>query len=192
MNCLINRIGIRGCDAPSTQAVTASLPGVLPVVVGVEALPVLFINDLPGISAENIAAITGDEEETYLALWNTIVLRTMKKFEILVKAKLNQCFRLTDKTVVECLICEKKDLFDVALWYLHGTELMIERTSSDETNRFTTIDFEKAERLKEEFYAEFQGALTDAVKSIDPKDSDCIDGCVECVESVKWVMKLSL
>lgn len=183
MDCLTNRIGIRGCDAPSTPA---SAPGVDPVI---EALPVLFVNDLPGISLENINALVDDEDESFLVLWNRVVLRTMKKFEILVKAKLNQCYKLTDKTVVECLICEKKDLFDVPLWYMHGTELMIERTSTDEMSRFTTIDLEKAEKLKQDYYMEFESALNDAVQSISPADSDCITGCLECNDSIKWVMQ---
>ncbi len=171
MECLVNRIGIKGCGAPTE---------------GVQ----LYINHLPGISIENIDALADDEQETFLGLWDDVVLRTMKKFEILVKAKLNQCYKITDKTVVNCLICEKKELFDVALWYLHGTEMMIERTSTDVMNRYTTIDLEKAEKLKEEFYAEFSAALNDAIQGISPADSDCITGCLECNDKVKWVTQL--
>jgi hypothetical protein len=170
MQCLANRIGILGCDANTTEVQ-------------------LYINQLQGISIENISALADDEQETFLGLWYDVVLRTMKKFEILVKAKLNQCYKLTDKTVIECLVCEKKELFDVALWYLHGTELMIERTSTDEMNRYTTIDLEKAENLKVEFYREFEQALDDAVSSIQPNDGDCLKGCLECNDSVKWVMQ---
>lgn len=184
IECLNNRIGIRGCDAPTSPA---SAEGVTPVV---EALPILVVNDLPGVSLQNINAIVEDEDETFLTLWNKIVLRTMKKFEVLVKSKLNQCYKLTDKEVVACLICEKKDLFDVALWYLHGTELMIERTSTDTLSRYTTIDLDKAEELKAYFYGEFQACLDDAVQAIDPADSACVDDCVESNESVKWVMQI--
>lgn len=186
MECLKNRIGIRGCDSPTTEA---SAPGAEPVV---EALPVLLINQLPGISLENISALADDEQETYLGLWDDVVLRTMKKFEILVKAKLNKCYKITDKTVVSCLVCEKKDLFDVALWYLHGTELMIERTSTDQMSRFTTIDLDKAEKLKEEYYIEFESALNDAIGSISPADSDCVTTCVQCNDDIKWVMGLNV
>lgn len=184
MDCLNNRIGILGCGAPTTQA---SETNVIPVV---EALPILFINQLPGVSLQKINDMADDEQETFLGVWSDIVLRTMKKFETLVKAELNNCYRLTDKTVVECLICESKALFDVALWYLHGTELMIEITSSDEINRWTTIDLDKAERLKEEFYGEFKGALKDAVQGISPQDSDCIESCLTCNDNVKWVTQL--
>lgn len=183
MDCLVNRIGIRGCGAPSTPADTEADPPV-------EALPVLFINDLPGVSLENIEALANDEQETFLGVWNNVALRSLKKFEILVKAKLNRCYKITDKTVVECLICEKKELFDFSLWYLHGCEMMIERTSSDVISRFTTIDLEKAEQLKSDFFAEFDAALDDAVNSINPSDSDCITGCLQCNDSVKWVTQL--
>ena len=171
MDCLQNRIGIMGCDAPTE---------------GVQ----LFINQLPGISIENISALVDDEQKTFLKLWEDVTLRSLKKFEILVKAKLNQCYKITDKTVVACLICEKVELFDVALWYLHGTELMIERTSTDILSQYTSIDLDKAERLKADFYSEFQSALDDAVQSISPSDSDCITGCLQCNDSVKWVTQL--
>lgn len=183
IECLNNRIGIRGCDAPTSPA---SAEGVTPVV---EALPVLVVNDLPGVSLQNINAIVEDEDETFLTMWNKIVLRTMKKFEVLVKAKLNECYKLTDKTVVACLICENAELFDVALWYLHGTELMIERTSTDTLSRYTTIDLDKAEELKAYFYGEFQASLNDAVQGINPSDSDCVTDCVESNEAVRWVMQ---
>lgn len=190
MDCLTNRIGIRGCGAPSSEAVEASEPDVEPVVEAEDALPVLFINDLPGVSLTKIDSLTDDEMETYLDVWETITLRAMKKFEVLVKSKLNQCHKITDKDIVSCLVCENKSLFDVAIWYLHGTELMIEITSTDEMNRFTTVGYEKAEKLKEEFYAEFQSALNDAVTSFNPADSECVeDICLECNGSVKWVMQ---
>ncbi len=170
MDCLQNRIGILGCGAPTT---------------GVQ----LYINQLPGVSIEKISALADDEQETFLGVWADVVLRTLKKFEILVKAELNKCYKITDKTVVECLICEHKALFDVALWYLHGTELMIEVTSSDTISRFTTMDLEKAEKLKEEFFTEFQASLSDAINSINPQDSDCIETCIPCNDSVRFVMQ---
>jgi hypothetical protein len=179
MECLVNRIGIMGCGAPSSEA-TETAP----------ALPILLVNQLPGISLQNIEALADDEQETFLGVWADVVLRSMKKFESLVKAKINQCYKITDKQVISCLVCEKKELFDVALWYLHGAELMIERTASDVVSRYTTIDLEKAEQLKAEFYVEFERSLSDAVESLDPSDSDCIEDCVECNGSVKWVTQL--
>jgi len=171
MECLENRIGIRGCGVDESGAQ-------------------LFINDLPGVSLQNIDALVDEEDETFLVLWNKVSMRAMKKFDVLVKAQLNKCYKITDNTVVTCLICEKKELFDVALWYLFGTELMIERTSSDTISRYTTIDLDKAEQLKAEFYSEFQSSLQDAVDGINPEDSDCVTDCVECNDTVKFVMQV--
>lgn len=170
MECLDNIIGIRGCGADESGAQ-------------------LFINDLPGVSLQNIDALVDEEDETFLALWSKVSLRAMRKFDLLVKAQLNKCYKITDNTVVSCLICEKKELFYVAMWYLFGTELMIERTSSDTISRFTTIDLDKAEQLKGEFYAEFQSFLSDAIDSINPEDSDCVTSCVECNDSIRFVMQ---
>lgn len=161
-DCISGRISIIGCGVPAGDAV-------------------LFINQLPGISVQNIEALAdGNEQQTFLDVWADVTLRAYKKFEVLVKAQINKCHRITDKSVISCLVCEKIDLFDVALWYLLGTELMIERTSSDSVNRWTTVDLEKAEQLKEEFYVEFKEALSDAVLSINPHDTECDTGCAPC------------
>ncbi len=150
----------------------------------------LYVNQLPGVSIENISSLVDDEQETYLSMWEDIVLRTLKKFVVLIKSKINKCYKITDNSVIECLICENVELFDVALWYLHGTELMIERTSTDTLNRYTTIDLDKANELKAEFYTEAIASLEDAVSSINVANSDCINtGCVECNDAVKFVLQ---
>lgn len=189
MDCLTNRIGISGCGAPMSDAIEASGEGIEPVVEAAPALPILLVDDLPGISLENISAMVSNEQETFLGLWRQIVLRSMKKFEMSVKVKINECFKITDKAVIECLVCENKELFDVALWYLHACELMIERTSTDVLSRFTTIDLDKAEILKAEFYAEFKASLDDAVHSMNIKDSDCIEGDLEQNQDIQWVIQ---
>lgn len=188
MNCLNNRIGIKGCGAPATAGVTAD-PNAFPPVIGVEALPILFINSLPGVTLENISALVDEEQETFLGLWSDVVLRTLKKFEVLLRAKVNEYYKITDKVVLDCLVCENVELFDVALWYLHGTELMIERTSTDEMSRFTTIDFDKAERLKEEFNKEFNSAFSDAVMSMEITGSKCLVTCVEERQTLNWIFQ---
>lgn len=196
MECLDNRIGILGCDAPSSPAEDVIIgdpnadPPVLPVP-AVEALPRFVINSLPGISLTKIDSLANDEQETYLQVWNDIVLRTLAKFDNLVKAEFNKCYKIVDPKIIECLVCENVDLFDLAIWYLHGTETMIEVTSSEVINRWTTIDSDKAEQLKADFYIEFQGALTSAVGSIDVNKSDCIPcSGVESNDMVRWRMVL--
>ena len=171
MECLEDYIGISGCGTPEPDP---------------ENFSGLTVNQLPGISQQVIEDIADEEQETFLGVWADVKLRAMQKFDLAVKAELNKCYRITDKTVVSCLVCEAKDSFAVALWYLHGVEMMIERTSSTRLNWLTTIDLDKAEKLKAEYYAEFQSALTDAVSSLNPSDSDCIDGCLECNDTVRW------
>lgn len=171
MDCLQNRIGLLGCGITPSPDVQ------------------LYINQLPGITIDNIDALADYEQETFVGVWSDVQLRVMKKFIVMVKAKLNKCYKITDNTIVTCLVCEKKELFDVALWYLHGVELMIERTSTDIISRFTTVDLEKAEKLKAEFYIEFESALDDAIGSLNPSESDCVTDCLECNDSVKWIMQ---
>lgn len=169
-DCIDGRIGILGCGVPEGSAT-------------------LFINQLPGVSLQNIEALAdGNEQQTFIDVFADISLRARKKFEVLAKAALNICYRITDKKVVACLICEKVELFDVALWYLYGSELMIEVTSSDSLNRWTTIDLDRAEKLKAEFFAEFQAALDDAIKAISPEDSECVAAkCIPCNGQVNFV-----
>jgi hypothetical protein len=173
MECLNDYIGIQGCGAPEPPSEEGAFSG-------------LTVNMLPGVNLEVIESIADSEQETFLGVWADIKVRSLQKFALAVKTELNKCYRITDKEVVECLVCENKELFSVPLWYLHGVELMIERTSSTRLNRFTTIDLDKAEQLKAEFFTEFQASLTDAVKSMNPSDSDCIDGCLECNQDVRW------
>jgi hypothetical protein len=173
MDCLQGYIGIQGCGAQEPSTDEGAFSG-------------LYINQLPGVNLEVIESIADDEQENFLGVWADVELRALKKFSLAAKAELNKCYRITDSTVVSCLVCAAKDSFAVALWYFLGTELMIERTSSTRLNRFTTIDKDEAEKLKAEFYAEFSAALKDAVGTINPCDTDCMD-CVESNQAVKWV-----
>lgn len=191
MDCLNNRIGIKGCGAPTTPAVVAIVadPSAMPPVLAVAAkpaLPILVINDLPGITTKMIDSLVNNEQDTYLDVFNKISRRAQIKLLLMIKAEVNKCHRVTDNDVITCLVCAKKELFDVCQWYLYGVETMIEITNSDEVNRYNTVDLDKVEQLKSDFYAEFSDALTDAVKSLDPKDSDCITGCLESNENIQW------
>jgi hypothetical protein len=183
MDCLANRIGIRGCDAPKVEGQT------LPTVI--EALPVLFVNDLPGVTNEMIQDLLDAETLTYLELWSKIVLRTMKKFDVLVKAKINECHKICANSVIECLVCENKKSFDVCLWYLHGVELMTEITSSSKLSEMTTTGLERAERLKAEFYSDFKDAFKGSVSAMNILESTCVaDKVIKANESVSWQFTL--
>lgn len=162
-SCLKNRIGVIGCDAGAAPASQ------------------LYVNSLPGISLEKFISLTDDEQTTFLEVWANVSLRACMKFESLVRAEIGKCWRIVDKSIIECLVCSNIDLFDSALLYVHGCETMIEITGTDNMNRFTTIDLPRAEDLKAEFYSEFVTFVSDAVKSIDPAKTDCFEGeCIEC------------
>jgi hypothetical protein len=176
MQCLENYIGIKGCGAPAPPTGEGAFSG-------------LYVNALPGINTAMIDDIADEEQETFLGVWEDVKIRVLQKFALAVKSELNKCYRITDKAVVECLVCADKDSFAVSLWYLFGVELMIERTSSSRMNWLTTIDLDKAEKLKEEYFLEYQAALKDAVSSLNPADSDCITDCLECNDDVRWKMQ---
>jgi hypothetical protein len=61
------------------------------------------------------------------------------------------------------------------LWYAIGAETMIERQGSDRLNRFTTIDRKKAFELQKFFEDRYDYELNNAVKSIDPNRSGCVE-----------------
>lgn len=169
MECLIDYIGIRGCGSDSEDPASG-----------------LTINELPGVNLSMIQSLADEEQQTFLGVWADVKKRALLKFALAVKVELNKCYRIADKTVVECLVCEMPESFGVALWYLHGVELMIERTSSDRMNWYTTVDLERAEKLKGEFYSEYTAALTDAVQSMNPAASDCVTDCLECNGAVRF------
>jgi hypothetical protein len=74
------------------------------------------------------------------------------------------------------LACQSKDLFTLTLWYLLGSELMMERLISDRINKWT-IDKKQAEELKAYYDAESEKALNQAINSICFNDTDC---CIFC------------
>lgn len=169
MECLNDYIGIRGCGHEVSDSG-------------------LYIDQLPGIGIESIDKLGDGESDTFIEVWQEVQLRGIMKFAVAVKAEINRCHRITNKEVIECIICSNKEAFAAALWYYLGCELMIERTSSGRVNRYTTIDLDKAEHLKAEFYAEAQSLLKDAVSSIDLCNSECVeDECVEPNSSVRFV-----
>lgn len=183
MDCLQDYIGYKNA--------TTTVPVIPEPVPDAFSFSGLWVNQLPGVSFEMVEDISEDEQDQDdLKVWADVQMRGLKKFALAVKAELNKCFRITDPVVVSCLVCADKDLFAVALWYFLGVELMIERTSSDRLNRYTTIDLEKAEKLKADFFTEYQAALSDAVQSLNVKDSDCIQGCVACNDNVRWIEQL--
>mgnify|MGYP006266658235 CR=1 FL=1 len=74
------------------------------------------------------------------------------------------------------LACDSSDLFALPLWYLLGSELMLERMVSERINKWT-VDRKQAEELKAYYDAEAEKALEQAVAGICINEMDC---CLEC------------
>jgi hypothetical protein len=83
---------------------------------------------------------------------------------------------LNTKCDIQGLICQMKDSFAYSFWYLLGSEMMMERITSDRINKYT-IDRKQAEELKAYYDSEYDKALTLAVDGI---SLDLHDKCIEC------------
>ena len=72
--------------------------------------------------------------------------------------------------------CDNKSLFATTLWYLEGSELMMERIASNRVN-FWTMDRKQAEELKAYYDVEAEKNLKMAMNGISFADCDC---CTKC------------
>jgi hypothetical protein len=111
--------------------------------------------------------------------------------------KSNNTWGLSGVFGVRCvwdgIVCNNKDQFALAWWYLLGVELMNERINSPRINTYTTINLDQAEALKKQFEGEYMGfvdaqgvfvpgALQQTVDGFDLDQSDC---CIECNASFR-------
>lgn len=80
-------------------------------------------------------------------------------------------------------ICDNRQNFSTALWYLHGYEYLYERLYTTRLNKFTTIDLEKAKVLRDEFWKIYNEEMESALSGVYIKE-DC---CVDCNAQVKAV-----
>lgn len=97
----------------------------------------------------------------------------------------NDTFGLSVQYDVQCsfdsFICNHKEIFTNALWYLLGSELMMEAQYSDRVSFITTINAQKVKELKAELFNEYTSELSQAIDGIQLNLSDC---CLECNEQV--------
>lgn len=82
------------------------------------------------------------------------------------------------------LVCNNKDLFTPAWWYLLGVETMVTRITSDEISSFTTVGIKRAEELREHFNSLYQQSKKQVIDGI---TLDQADPCIECNE--KYTIK---
>lgn len=74
------------------------------------------------------------------------------------------------------LMCYAKDLFAMPLWYLLGSEMMMERMTSERINKWT-VDRKQAEELKAYYDTEAEKALGQAISGTSINDCNC---CIQC------------
>lgn len=146
----------------------------------------LYVTDLPGISLQSIELTADEEMKNFMGVWEKVEKRSLRKFRSAALAKINECFCISDITVIDCLLCANLDLFAISLQYLLGAELCYERLYSTAINRFTTIDKKEAGTLRNDFLIDFETELASAMKGIDLKESDCIDEITEG-GNVRWI-----
>lgn len=81
------------------------------------------------------------------------------------------------------LICQNKNIFSRAFWYLLGIEILTEVIYSSKLNQFTTVSLQKATDLRTEYQVEYMKALEQICSGM-TLDCDC---CLECSGSVQLI-----
>lgn len=168
VTCLLDFVGLQNCGGVYEQSESG-----------------LYINTLPGISLESIEKIADSEQITYKGVWDDVQTEAMIRFKIDFISEVTKCFKINRECDYEAFVCDNKETLVNAWRYLLGNQLMLFRLTSTRLNRFTTIDKEQAEQLKDHYQVEYEKALSQAVKLID--FSDC---CMECggnPEYVTWL-----
>jgi len=79
-------------------------------------------------------------------------------------------------------VCNNKQHFKNAWWYLLGCEFMRERLYSDSINRWTTVDRNKAEQLLQVYEADYQQAM---IQSVEGFPIDTADNCIDCAAQIQ-------
>lgn len=91
-------------------------------------------------------------------------------------------------------ICDNREVFTTALWYLLAAETTFERMYTSRLNEFTSFDQEKAERLNLLYEAKYRGGTVNEVvhrgelpmilQGINLNQADC---CLQCSAPVRVV-----
>lgn len=177
MTCLKGYIGISPDVCADPEPPAEGEEGIAP--------SSLFITDLPGISLESIEKLADADLKNFRGVWKVVEKRALLKFRSAVLVEINKCFCISDKAVIDCIVCGNKESFAMPLWYLLGVELCNERLGSSAINRYTTIDKKNAERLRADFEVDFQTELSNAMKGVDI--TDCVDEKPPAGGNVRYV-----
>ena len=93
----------------------------------------------------------------------------------------------------DSLVCNNKEAFTTALWYLLGIEMMNERLYSSRLNEFTAFDRNKAKELRNMYEVKYRGGTIDEIEhegeltmAIDGINLNLNDYCLICYENVRY------
>lgn len=91
----------------------------------------------------------------------------------------------------ETFVCNNRDSFKNAFWYLLGAETMWERLNSNRLNEFTAFDRETAASLRKQFEIKYRGGTIDDIKEegelplvISGIDVNTSDYCIICNQEI--------
>lgn len=90
---------------------------------------------------------------------------------------------------LETILCNNKALFKNCLFNLLAAELMRERLYTPRINKFTTVDYDTAKVMYQDFMTLYQNELQQVVNGIDLNTHDCClvcDAPVHYVETTLW------
>jgi len=153
MQCFIDHIGIKSCGSDTPQ---------------------ISITQLPGITFKMIDSIVNDDYKTFVEMYQELQQRAMRKFqrdyERKFKAKYLGFCEAEEGCTLSDIACDNIEIFTEPWMYCIGIELMIERLYTTRMNRFTTIDKQQAEELKDYYTAEYEKTLNQSLCMI-PKET---------------------
>jgi len=93
----------------------------------------------------------------------------------------------------DSLVCNNKEAFTTALWYLLGIEMMNERLYSSRLNEFTAFDRNKAKELRNMYEVKYRGGTIDEIEhegeltmAIDGINLNLNDYCLICYDPVRY------
>lgn len=142
----------------------------------------LFINSLPGISNELLQRITDYEAESYKQTWQDLQKEGILLFRSSLLAELNKCYQINQMATVECIACENKELLAVPLWYLMGSVIMNAALKDWNNSRYSTVDRQTVEEIRDEYRLCFERELGYSVQGIDIEKSACIRNEKNCLQ----------
>lgn len=88
---------------------------------------------------------------------------------------------------VSNFVCQRIDSFKDAFLYKLGVEFCNERIYSDRINRYTLMDREDAEKLREDFKMEYDRLIDVALKDLKVTEND---SCFQCNKATNYVSML--